>query len=91
MTTFDAYLEGYDAYLRRYYESNDWKHIVGEAGEPRSPYSEDVELHRAWLKGWKDAAGESYVPGETRGLANGAAFSATVMPLPVQLRPAGQR
>lgn len=37
MSAFKAYIEGYEACLRRFYESKDWKLITREISEPRSP------------------------------------------------------
>lgn len=91
MSAFKAYIEGYEACLRRFYESKDWKLITREISEPRSPYSEDAELYHAWLKGWKDAAGESYVPTAFRGAAHAPSTSSVVVPPPVGMRATSER
>jgi ribosome modulation factor len=52
-----AYLEGFDACMRL----RDYDNEIGKASSVRGlvcPYDDEIELHKAWLLGWIDAATE---------------------------------
>jgi hypothetical protein len=69
MRSVKAYNAGYDAYLRRYGQSNNSdKPRSAWVEEPHNPYVDDLALYSAWLEGWQDAGGRFRRP-------SGIAFS----------------